>query len=197
MDEARHRRGRRAKARPDTSALPLPEGEKPTLRTIARLTGLAATTVSRAGVHLRASTSEVPDLPGTVVHATLSDMGGGMMGGRRAPRGGVMGMRADASAVPAGTVSIVAANLGTEAHELVVLAPGQDAGARAVRADGTVDETGSLGEASRSDGAGAGEGIEPGTSGWVSMNLAPGRYELVCNVAVHYAAGMYAELTVT
>lgn len=48
MDEARHRRGRRAKARPDTSALPLPEGEKPTLRTIARLTGLAATTVSRA-----------------------------------------------------------------------------------------------------------------------------------------------------
>lgn len=158
-----------------------------------------ATTVSRAGVHLRASTSEVPDLPGTVVHATLSDMGGGMMGGRRAPRGGVMGMRADASAVPAGTVSIVAANLGTEAHELVVLplAPGQDAGARAVRADGTVDETGSLGEASRSDGAGAGEGIEPGTSGWVSMNLAPGRYELVCNVAGHYAAGMYAELTVT
>ncbi len=160
--------------------------------------GVAATSVSRAGGHLRGTSSEVPDLPGAVVHVTLSDMGGGMMGGRRAAMGGAMWLRTDTSAVPAGTVSFVAANLGTEDHELVVLplAPGQDAGARAVQADGTVDETGSLGEASRSDGAGAGDGIEPGTSGWVTLNLAPGRYEVVCNVAGHYAAGMYAEVTV-
>ena len=161
--------------------------------------GAAATNVSRAGGHLRGTSSELPGLPGSVVHAMLSDMGGGMMSGRRAPTGGTMRLRTDTSAVPAGTVSFVAANIGTTEHELVVLplAPGQDAGARAVRADGTVDETGSLGEASRSDGAGAGDGIEPGTSGWVTMNLAAGRYEVVCNVAGHYAAGMYAELTVT
>ncbi len=147
---------------------------------------------------VHAGASAVPDLPGTVVHVTLSNMGGGMMG-RRAAIGGAMWLRTDASTVPAGTVSFVAANVGSDEHELVVLslAPGQDAGARAVRADGTVAETGSLGEASRSDGAGAGDGIEPGTSGWVTVELAPGRYEVVCNIAGHYAAGMYAELTVS
>jgi len=161
--------------------------------------GLAGTSGSRAGEHLRGSASEVPDLPGAVVHVTLSNMGGPMTGGRRSPAGGAMWLRTDTSTVPTGTVSFVAANVGTEEHELVVLplAPGQDAGARAVRGDGTVDETGSLGEASRTAAAGAGDGIEPGTSGWVTMNLAPGRYEVVCNVAGHYAAGMYAELTVT
>ena len=44
---------------------------------------------------------------------------------------------------------------------------------------------------------GAGQGILPGTSGWVSITLEPGRYELVCNLPGHYAAGMYTQLTVT
>jgi len=46
-------------------------------------------------------------------------------------------------------------------------------------------------------GAGAGEGIVPGASGWVTVTLAPGQYELVCNLAGHYTAGMYTQLTVT
>jgi len=37
----------------------------------------------------------------------------------------------------------------------------------------------------------------PGASGWVTVTLAPGQYELVCNLAGHYTAGMYAQLTVT
>jgi hypothetical protein len=33
--------------------------------------------------------------------------------------------------------------------------------------------------------------------GWGTLNLTPGRYELVCNQTGHYAAGMFAELDVT
>lgn len=62
--------------------------------------------------------------------------------------------------------------------------------------DGQVDEAGSLGEASVTNGQGAGEGIAPGASSWVTMDLAPGRYEVLCNLPGHYAAGMYSELTV-
>ena len=45
-------------------------------------------------------------------------------------------------------------------------------------------------------GAGSGEGVAPGASSWVTLTLAPGRYELVCNFPGHYAAGMYTQLTV-
>lgn len=64
------------------------------------------------------------------------------------------------------------------------------------RRDDRVSETGSLGEAPKTCGAGAGEGIAPRSSGWVTLTLRPGRYELVCNLPGHYGAGMYALLTV-
>jgi uncharacterized cupredoxin-like copper-binding protein len=32
--------------------------------------------------------------------------------------------------------------------------------------------------------------------GWVTLALERGRYELVCNMPGHYAAGMHAELDV-
>lgn len=40
------------------------------------------------------------------------------------------------------------------------------------------------------------DGIEPGASSWTTVTLAPGRYELVCNLPGHYAAAMYTRLTV-
>ena len=52
-------------------------------------------------------------------------------------------------------------------------------------------------EVSASCGADAGEGITSGSAGWTTLTLPPGRYELVCNLPNHYAAGMYQELTVT
>src|SRR5665811_1011170 len=52
-----------------------------------------------------------------------------------------------------------------------------------------IDEAGSLGEASKSGGADAGDGIVPGASGWVTVTLASGQYELVCNLPRHYSAG--------
>lgn len=83
-------------------------------------------------------------------------------------------------------------------HELVVLplAPG-GIGTRPVGSDGRMSEAGSLGEASRSCGEGSGEGIAPGSTGWVTLHLAPGRYELISNLPGHYAMGMFAELDVS
>jgi uncharacterized cupredoxin-like copper-binding protein len=82
-------------------------------------------------------------------------------------------------------------------HELVVMRlPEGGVGTRSVGADGRVSEEGSLGEASRSCGEGAGEGIAPGAVSWVSLNLASGRYELICNLPGHYAMGMFTELDV-
>ncbi|MHB1235041.1 MAG: plastocyanin/azurin family copper-binding protein [Microbacteriaceae bacterium] len=39
--------------------------------------------------------------------------------------------------------------------------------------------------------------MAPGASSWVTLKLAPGRYEIVCNLPGHYSAGMYSELTVS
>jgi uncharacterized cupredoxin-like copper-binding protein len=124
-------------------------------------------------------------------------MGAGMMGRSVMRRG--MRLSVDRASVPHGQVSLVVTNLGSVPHELLVLPlpQGQALGARAVGADGTVDETGSLGEASASCAAGTGEGIAPGAASWVTLALPAGHYELLCNVPGHYLAGMFAELTVT
>ncbi len=143
-------------------------------------------------------TSAQQDLPGAVVGVVVGDMGGRMRGmGDRMP--GRMFLSTDRLDVPAGRVSLRVTNAGTVDHEVVVLPLGADQriGQRTVRADGTVDESGSLGEASAGGAAGAGEGIEPGATGWVTLDLKPGRYELVCNLPGHYAAGMYGLLVVT
>jgi len=65
-----------------------------------------------------------------------------------------------------------------------------------IEADGRVSEEGSLGEASSSCGEGPGDGIAPGAASWVSLELAPRRYELICNLPGHYAMGMFTELDV-
>jgi uncharacterized cupredoxin-like copper-binding protein len=139
----------------------------------------------------------VPNLSGAVVDVTLTNMGGPMMGGGSVT-GGMMRLSTSASSATSGTVSFVATNVGSVNHELLVLPlpEGQIVGTRVIRDDGTVDELGSLGEASKTCGAGTGDGIAPGTSSWVTLTLAPGRYELVCNLPGHYAAGMYAQITV-
>jgi uncharacterized cupredoxin-like copper-binding protein len=151
------------------------------------------------GVAGASAPQPAPDLPGTVVRVTVGDMGGRMMGQGRGGSRGAMFMRADHATVRSGTVSFLVTNRGSRDHELVVLPleVDQGAGQRPIGADNRVDETASLGEASRSGGQGAGEGIAPGASGWVSLDLAPGRYELICNLPGHYAAGMDTELTVS
>lgn len=154
----------------------------------------------RRGASLAATTCGTPNLAGNVVAVTLVNMGGPMMMNRDgAATGGMMRLTADRSTVPHGVVSFLAVNAGNVNHELVVLplADAQIVGTRVVGGDGKIDEAGSLGEASQTCGAGAGDGVAPGESSWVTLTLQPGRYELVCNLPGHYAAGMYTQITVS
>jgi uncharacterized cupredoxin-like copper-binding protein len=137
-------------------------------------------------------------LTGQRVNVTLADMGMTAMMGGIAPMSSRMMLNASPATVTAGQVSLVASNVGWRTHELVILplTAGATAGQRIAGPDGKVPETGSLGEASGSCAAGAGKGITSGQVGWVTLTLAPGRYELVCNLQNHYADGMHKELTV-
>ena len=150
---------------------------------------------------LSGSRRAAPKLPGTVVNVSLANMGGSMMGSQPNTMMGRGAMRliADHTTVPHGTVSFLVTNSGSIDHEMVVLplADSQTAGTRPIAGDARIDEAGSLGEASKTGGVGAGAGIEPGAFSWVTVTLAPGRYELVCNIAGHYTAGMSTQRTVT
>lgn len=143
--------------------------------------------------------AEPSSFPGTRVEVVLGDMGMAHRMGGVAGLGQHMMLRAAPAQVPSGQVSFLVDNMGWRTHELVVLplGSGQAAGQRTPGADGRVDETGSPGEASASCAAGEGEGIESGSVGWVTLDLPPGRYELVCNLRNHYANGMHQLLVVT
>ena len=203
-----------------------PAGDKPLSRrgaltgaaaVLVLAAGSTVTVAAASGAFDSAGPScTVPALPGTTVTVQLVDMRSmmsrrAMMAGLGTHHGammrqpdwryfhrGMMRVLASPTSVPAGTVSLKVTNTGFLTHELVVLslAGGQLLGDRTVRSDGTVDEAGSLGEASASCAAGDGDGIAPGSAGWVSLHLPAGRYELLCNLPGHYAAGMYTELDV-
>ncbi len=183
--------------------------------------GVYVTWSNASGSRARPSCS-APSLPGQVVDVTVADMGG-MMGGRMPTwqgerlvpgtgsgmmGGGMMGgvtsygrmmsVMVSPTSVPAGEVSFRVWNAGTIVHELVIMPmPPSGPGSRSVGTDGKVSEDGSLGEASNSCGEGAGDGIQPGAASWVTLHLAPGRYELICNIAGHYVMGMHTELDIT
>jgi len=151
------------------------------------------------------TTCSAPSLVGAVVDVSLIDMRGmgDMMSdgqsGWRAWRPGMMRVIANRQSVAPAAVSFVVANAGVIRHELVVLplTGTQAVGSRAVGTDGTVDETGSITEASADCVAGKGDGITSGSTGWTTATLPPGRYELICNLPGHYTAGMHTELDVT
>lgn len=89
--------------------------------------------------------------------------------------------------VRAGEVSLVVENDGPVTHELLVA---RRASRLPLRSDGlTVDEE-------DVPTAGEVEGAHPGGVNVLRLRLTPGRYELFCNMAGHYLAGMRAELVV-
>ena len=90
--------------------------------------------------------------------------------------------------IPAGDVELVVRNQGPDTHELIMV---RSSGSQPpLRRDGlTVDEE-ALHE------VGAVDGVDPNGVQRVRLRLAPGRYELFCNMAGHFMAGMHGELVV-
>jgi hypothetical protein len=90
--------------------------------------------------------------------------------------------------IPAGEVELVVRNQGPDTHEVIMVRSSRSQ--PPLRRDGlTVDEE-ALHE------VGAVEGLDPHGVRRVRLHLAPGRYELFCNMAGHLMAGMHAEVVV-
>jgi uncharacterized cupredoxin-like copper-binding protein len=148
----------------------------------------------------------IADETKSVVHATLWDKGaaamgtamdgpmnqGMAMGGTADPASAVVGITLDTATVKAGEITFEVTNSSKEVvHEMIVAPLKDDKTPLAyVKADQGVDEeaAGALGEVSETD---------PGKSGSLTLHLKPGSYILFCNVAGHYAMGMWAKFTVT
>jgi len=125
---------------------------------------------------------------GTTVNVTVSDTKG---------LDGPMTLTTDPKTAPAGSVTFVVKNTGTIEHEAVLLklAAGQDPAKLAVATSGEeidkVSEDTNMGETGDPN-------VKPGeTRTFTVSDLTAGNYILVCNIAKHYAMGMWAPFTVT
>ena len=152
------------------------------------------------GYHMSRLTCSAPtSLPGSTVHVIVGDMGMTSMMGGVAPLGGHMMLRAFPASVPTGQVSFVVGNMGGEPtrwscsrwHRVRPLGSGPQAPtARSTRPAASVKPQPHVPR-------GPGDGIKPGSVGWVTLTLPAGRYELVCNLRNHYANGMHQAFVVT
>ncbi|MHB8618901.1 MAG: cupredoxin domain-containing protein [Chloroflexota bacterium] len=104
-----------------------------------------------------------------------------------------MSIALNQASAPAGTVVFTVKNAGQMEHEMVLLKTdiAQDKVPPRPNDGSKVQETGNgiedLGEV---------EALAAGTSKDLTLQLKPGKYVLICNVAGHYAAGMHAAFTV-
>jgi len=101
---------------------------------------------------------------------------------------GPMTYKMSATTVPAGKVTILLKNTGTIQHEAVVLKTDTAFDKLKVGADNKVSESTTVGEVSETD---------AGKTKSSTLDLKPGNYVIVCNIAKHYAMGMRAALVVT
>lgn len=98
------------------------------------------------------------------------------------------------SSLAAGRVTMRIHNAGPDRHELIILPlhRGEGQSQLPLRPDGfTVNE-----EALQSQEPGSINPQAPGGTEDLTVNLAPGRYVLFCNMEGHYMAGMHTELVV-
>jgi uncharacterized cupredoxin-like copper-binding protein len=120
----------------------------------------------------------------------MKPMGMGMMGADMSMV--TMGITADMTEVPAGEVTFQVVNDSKDMIHEMVLAPVVDATTPMPYSTDLqkVDEdaAGHLGEVAE---------LDTGQSGALTLTLKPGTYILYCNIAGHYAAGMWTLLTVT
>jgi uncharacterized cupredoxin-like copper-binding protein len=95
---------------------------------------------------------------------------------------GEMFVRPGAQVIKAGKVTFSVANTGKLTHEMIVSRLPVK-----VKPNGQANEANSVGEVPE---------LQPGSSGKVTLKLAPGTYQLFCNVPGHYAAGQHTSITV-
>jgi uncharacterized cupredoxin-like copper-binding protein len=96
----------------------------------------------------------------------------------------------DQNSVPSGEVSFNIRNEGPATHEFVVFKTDVPEGQLPIR-NGIVDE-----EANSVEDVDEVEGISPGESKELKVDLQPGQYVLICNISGHYQLGMHAALEV-
>lgn len=100
-------------------------------------------------------------------------------------------VRRDKAAVPAGSATFEARNVGTIPHEMVVLKT--DLAAESLVVEGSeVNEDASgelIGEVEEDE-------LGPGQSSSTNFNLTAGKYVLFCNIPGHYRSGMFTDFEV-
>lgn len=136
---------------------------------------------------------------GTVIKVTMWDKGPsaematdeGLGMAHASMADSTMGLKLSKKTATAGEVTFKVTNTSKETvHEmLVVPAPADGKGLPYDAKDAKFDEdgAGSLGEV---------EELDPGKSGELTLSLKPGKYILSCNVANHFANGMWVTFTV-
>lgn len=146
----------------------------------AALTTTAVPAVAAETIKVRLEDKGAADMP---TGFGMGDMGGDMS---KAPFKIVL----EPASVKAGEVTFEATNASQEAIHEMLVAPLPAGGTFPYDSkDNMVDENaaGSLGEI---------EELDPATSGALTLNLAPGKYAIFCNVPGHYEAGMWTLLDV-
>ncbi|MFN6055370.1 MAG: hypothetical protein ACK47C_04930 [Paracoccaceae bacterium] len=148
-------------------------------------------------------TFQSAEAAGTLVKVSLWDKGEASMDGMdMAPMGmamagadmdmATMGITVDRSEVPAGEITFTVINESQEFYHSLSIAPVAD----------TSKELPYLNDKMMVDEAAAGtvasgKELRPHATGSVTADLKPGTYILFCNVAQHYAMGMWTLVTVT
>ena len=114
--------------------------------------------------------------------------------------GGKYFIKLDKSTVPAGETTFKIDNIGTMHHEMAIYKTDVPAGKLPLNDEGKadLDEANVVGEAiyttpPRGD---ADHRIRDGRGVDYTIDLKPGKYVLLCNLAGHYSAGQYIEFTV-
>jgi uncharacterized cupredoxin-like copper-binding protein len=105
-----------------------------------------------------------------------------------------MYMTVDTTKVAAGPVTFTVTNEGMKKHEFVVLRTDTSASKfKIVSFEGEKDRIDE-----DADGTNVGEtgDMEAGTTSTLTLDLKPGHYALVCNLAGHYRMGMFADFQV-
>ena len=96
------------------------------------------------------------------------------------------------AAAPAGMVRFQLVNNGPSTHELIVVRTERASAKLPLQRDGlTVDE-----EGPGVDHVDEAEGLDLADRRTLTLDLAPGRYVLFCNMEGHYLGGMHAAFTV-